>query len=38
MGVEYRGKWVYKGEWTQGYKGRYGTRSAVGGQARGHMG
>ena len=26
LGVEKKGKWVYKGEWTQGFKGRYGTR------------
>lgn len=26
LGVERRGRWTYKGEWTQGYKGRYGIR------------
>lgn len=26
LGVEKKGKWIYKGEWTQGFKGRYGTR------------
>ncbi|KAG9510601.1 Junctophilin-3, partial [Fragariocoptes setiger] len=28
VGVEYMGKWIYKGEWTQGFKGRYGVRSS----------
>ncbi|KAI4895339.1 hypothetical protein NFI96_012437 [Prochilodus magdalenae] len=26
LGVETKGHWVYKGEWTHGFKGRYGTR------------
>uniref|UniRef100_A0A915N9M9 Junctophilin n=1 Tax=Meloidogyne javanica TaxID=6303 RepID=A0A915N9M9_MELJA len=29
LGVEQRGRWTYKGEWTQGYKGRYGRREAL---------
>ncbi|KAL3102138.1 hypothetical protein niasHS_003547 [Heterodera schachtii] len=29
LGVEQRGRWLYKGEWTQGYKGRYGRREAI---------
>lgn len=29
MGVETRGRWVYRGEWTQGYKGRYGVRQSA---------
>ena len=29
LGTEYRGKWLYRGEWTQGFKGRYGVRQAV---------
>ena len=29
LGSEYRGKWLYRGEWTQGFKGRYGVRQAV---------
>ncbi|VDN43811.1 unnamed protein product, partial [Gongylonema pulchrum] len=34
LGVEQRGRWVYKGEWTQGYKGRYGQRQSMTSQAR----
>ncbi|KTF87101.1 hypothetical protein cypCar_00033903, partial [Cyprinus carpio] len=26
LGVETKGHWLYKGEWTHGFKGRYGTR------------
>ncbi|XP_043080380.1 junctophilin-2 [Puntigrus tetrazona] len=26
LGVETKGHWIYKGEWTHGFKGRYGTR------------
>ena len=26
LGVEKKGRWIYKGEWTQGFKGRYGVR------------
>lgn len=28
LGVETRGRWVYRGEWTQGFKGRYGVRQS----------
>lgn len=34
LGVEQRGRWIYKGEWTQGYKGRYGHRLSMTSQAR----
>ena len=34
LGTEYRGKWLYRGEWTQGFKGRYGVRQAVVSNAR----
>ena len=27
--MESRGKWLYRGEWTQGFKGRYGVRQAT---------
>ena len=30
MGVESKGRWVYKGEWTHGFKGRYGVRESMG--------
>uniref|UniRef100_A0A673JS85 Junctophilin 3 n=1 Tax=Sinocyclocheilus rhinocerous TaxID=307959 RepID=A0A673JS85_9TELE len=30
IGVENKGKWVYKGEWTHGFKGRYGVRESTG--------
>ena len=23
LGVETRGRWLYRGEWTQGFKGKY---------------
>ncbi|CAF0800904.1 unnamed protein product [Didymodactylos carnosus] len=26
LGAEKKGRWIYKGEWTQGFKGRYGIR------------
>ncbi|XP_052131359.1 junctophilin-3-like [Frankliniella occidentalis] len=29
LGVESRGRWVYRGEWTQGAKGRYGVRQSA---------
>lgn len=29
-GVENKGRWVYKGEWTHGFKGRYGVRESMG--------
>lgn len=28
LGVEKKGAWVYRGEWTQGFKGRYGVRES----------
>ncbi|XP_066900971.1 junctophilin-1 isoform X2 [Halyomorpha halys] len=28
LGVESRGRWMYRGEWTQGFKGRYGVRQS----------
>lgn len=28
-GVETKGRWIYKGEWTTGFKGRYGVREAL---------
>ncbi|TRZ02917.1 hypothetical protein DNTS_024203 [Danionella cerebrum] len=30
IGLENKGKWVYKGEWTNGFKGRYGVRESTG--------
>ena len=27
--MESRGRWYYRGEWTQGYKGRYGVRQSA---------
>ena len=29
LGVETRGQWLYRGEWTQGFKGRYGVRHSM---------
>ena len=29
LGIERKDKWIYKGEWTQGFKGRYGVRHSV---------
>ncbi|KAH7971580.1 hypothetical protein HPB51_027080 [Rhipicephalus microplus] len=29
LGVETRGRWRYRGEWTQGFKGRYGVRQSL---------
>nr|XP_018899688.1 PREDICTED: junctophilin-4-like [Bemisia tabaci] len=29
LGVETRGRWLYRGEWTQGFKGRYGVRQSA---------
>lgn len=29
LGVETRGRWVYRGEWTSGSKGRYGVRQSA---------
>ncbi|XP_067096405.1 junctophilin-2 isoform X1 [Osmerus mordax] len=34
LGVETKGHWVYKGEWTHGFKGRYGTRLSIGSGAK----
>merc|ERR1712142_293168 len=28
LGIEKKGAWIYKGEWTQGFKGRYGVRES----------
>lgn len=29
FGVESKGKWIYRGEWTHGFKGRYGVRQSL---------
>lgn len=29
QGVETRGRWLYRGDWTLGYKGRYGVRQST---------
>uniref|UniRef100_A0A674MBV6 Uncharacterized protein n=1 Tax=Takifugu rubripes TaxID=31033 RepID=A0A674MBV6_TAKRU len=34
LGVETKGHWIYKGEWTHGFKGRYGTRINAGSGAK----
>ncbi|KAL1020627.1 hypothetical protein UPYG_G00002630 [Umbra pygmaea] len=34
LGVETKGHWVYKGEWTHGFKGRYGLRLSAGSGAK----
>lgn len=34
LGVETRGRWIYRGEWTGGAKGRYGVRQSVTSTAR----
>uniref|UniRef100_A0A915KBJ9 Junctophilin n=1 Tax=Romanomermis culicivorax TaxID=13658 RepID=A0A915KBJ9_ROMCU len=34
LGVERRGRWAYKGEWSQGFKGRYGVRFSVNSSAK----
>ncbi|KAJ8265719.1 hypothetical protein COCON_G00148180 [Conger conger] len=34
LGVETKGQWLYKGEWTHGFKGRYGTRLRQGSGAK----
>lgn len=34
LGVETKGHWIYKGEWTHGFKGRYGVRTNVGSGAK----
>lgn len=28
LGIETRGRWIYRGEWTGGFKGRYGVRQS----------
>jgi len=32
--METRGRWLYRGEWTQGFKGRYGVRQSTTSTAR----
>ncbi|XP_029973879.1 junctophilin-2 [Salarias fasciatus] len=34
LGLETKGHWIYKGEWTHGFKGRYGVRVSVGSGAK----
>ncbi|GCB70710.1 hypothetical protein scyTo_0001352 [Scyliorhinus torazame] len=34
LGSETKGRWVYRGEWTHGFKGRYGVRQSVASGAR----
>ncbi|XP_071333506.1 junctophilin-2 [Trachinotus anak] len=34
LGIETKGHWIYKGEWTHGFKGRYGVRISVGSGAK----
>ncbi|XP_059508793.1 junctophilin-2-like isoform X3 [Stegostoma tigrinum] len=34
LGSETKGRWVYKGEWTHGFKGRYGIRQSQASGAR----
>ncbi|XP_069029439.1 junctophilin-1-like [Embiotoca jacksoni] len=29
LGVETKGRWTYRGEWTHGFKGRYGVRQSL---------
>lgn len=29
LGIEMKGRWTYRGEWTQGLKGRYGIRESL---------
>ncbi|XP_067651799.1 junctophilin-1-like [Haliotis asinina] len=29
LGCETKGRWMYRGEWTQGFKGRYGVRQST---------
>lgn len=31
LGVEFRGKWVYQGEWEEGFKARYGIQKSQSG-------
>ena len=34
MGVENKGRWSYRGEWTHGFKGKYGVRLSVSSRAK----
>ncbi|XP_078254302.1 junctophilin-1b isoform X4 [Rhinoraja longicauda] len=34
LGVETKGRWCYRGEWTHGFKGRYGLRQSLNSPAR----
>lgn len=34
LGIETKGHWIYKGEWTHGFKGRYGIRISAGSGAK----
>ncbi|XP_059838997.1 junctophilin-1b isoform X4 [Hypanus sabinus] len=34
LGVETKGRWCYRGEWTHGFKGRYGLRQSLSSPAR----
>lgn len=34
LGAETKGHWIYKGEWTHGFKGRYGIRISIGSGAK----
>ncbi|XP_034029247.1 junctophilin-2 [Thalassophryne amazonica] len=34
LGIETKGHWIYRGEWTHGFKGRYGIRISVGSGAK----
>uniref|UniRef100_A0A3Q4MM86 Uncharacterized protein n=1 Tax=Neolamprologus brichardi TaxID=32507 RepID=A0A3Q4MM86_NEOBR len=34
LGIETKGRWIYRGEWTHGLKGRYGVRQSVNTPAR----
>lgn len=34
LGLETKGHWIYKGEWTHGFKGRYGVRISAGSGAK----
>ncbi|CAG6021929.1 junctophilin-2 [Menidia menidia] len=34
LGIETKGHWIYKGEWTHGFKGRYGIRVSGGSGAK----
>lgn len=34
LGVENKGRWTYRGEWTHGFKGRYGVRQSLNTPAR----